>query len=58
MRGKLNIALQFEDENNGEIIRSSKVDIYLDSLDECSIDYIKECMLSACNSVINIINDI
>lgn len=58
MHGKFNIAFKLENENTGEIIRDFKADIDLDTLDGCSIDYIKECIIAACNSVINVINDI
>lgn len=58
MKCKFNVALQFENENTGEIIRNFKVDIYIDTLDECSMDYLKECVSSACRDVMHIINDI
>ncbi|OAA83570.1 hypothetical protein D9O40_14305 [Clostridium autoethanogenum] len=58
MHGKFSISLHLENENLGEIIRDFKTDIYIDALDGCSIDYIKECIISACNSAVNITNDI
>lgn len=58
MKGRFNIALQLENESTGEIIRNFRADIYLDILDGCSIDYIKQCIISACNSAIDIVNDV
>lgn len=58
MRGKFNIALNLENENTGEIIRNISVDIYLNSLDGCSFDYLKECITSVCNGAVNIVKDI
>lgn len=58
MNGKLNISLQIENEETGEIIRSSRVNIYMDTLDGCSMDYIKNCLISACNDTADIVKSI
>lgn len=57
MRCKFNVALQLEDENTGEMIRNFKADIYLNASDCCSMDYLKECIISACENAVNIVSD-
>lgn len=57
MRYKFNLALLVDNENTGEVIRNLRADIYLDA-DECSIDYIKSCIASACNETMQLLNDI
>lgn len=58
MRAKLNLMLHFENETTGEIVRSSRIDIYIDTIDGCSMDYLKACIVSACDNTINIVEDI
>lgn len=57
IRYKFNLSLLVDDENTGEVIRNLRADIYLNA-DECSIDYIKSCIASACNETIHVLNDI
>jgi len=57
IRYKFNLSLLVDDENTGEVIRNLRADIYLDA-DECSIDYIKSSIVSACNETIHVLNDI
>ncbi|NOW84596.1 hypothetical protein B0H39_002492 [Clostridium beijerinckii] len=57
MRYKFNLSLIIDNQETGEVIRNFGADIYLNSLDGCSLDYLKKCIVEACNGAINNIND-
>ncbi|KYH30495.1 hypothetical protein CLTEP_26190 [Clostridium tepidiprofundi DSM 19306] len=52
------MSLMLKEETTGELIRDVNIDVTLDTSDGCSMDYIKECVIAACNSTINVINDV
>ena len=58
MRVKFNISIQVENENTGEIIKNVKEDVYLDSLTANTLDMVKGGLVSTCNGMIDIINEI
>jgi hypothetical protein len=57
MRLRFNMYFQADDEKTGDIVRNSKIDIYLDVLDNCSLDYLKNTISTACGGMCDIISD-
>lgn len=58
MRYKLNVALLVEAENTGNVIRNVGADVYMNSSDGVSLDYLKQSLVELCNGLIDNINDI
>jgi hypothetical protein len=58
LKAKFNIAYHLENDETGEIVRNVRADIYIETSDDCSMDYLKDSLISTCNGVIDIIQDV